>query len=283
MLNVFRRHKKDPKSELRSLIGDYELPSFSGTVMKVLTTLRDPDFSMTEVAEQLQADPGLHVKVLKTVNSAAFGLSTRVSNLHHAATLLGRSRLETIVLSQAVNGVLPTVQVPFFDMKQFWISAARRASLARVLAHHLHPATQVESFTAGLLQDMALPVLITIKPKEYRVIMRRWKIEKGSWLNALEREILGYDHSTIGALMAEEWGLPEYLIIAISGHHDLDGESQVEPAIKLVSYIRGGDKEDATDIIVNLCIEEFGMEQDTTMEMINKAFEDAKELAKMLR
>ena len=168
-------------------------------------------------------------------------------------------------------------------MKQFWISAARRASLARVLANHLHPATQVESFSAGLLQDMALPVLITIKPKEYRVIMRRWKIEKGSWLNALEREILGYDHSTIGALMAEEWGLPEYLIIAISGHHDLDGESQVEPAIKLVSYIRGSDEEDATDIIVNLCIEEFGMEQDTTMEMINKAFEDAKELAKMLK
>jgi len=283
MLNVFRKHKKDPKSELRSLLGDYELPSFSGTVMNVLATLRNPDFSMTEVAEQLQADPGLHVKILKTVNSAAFGLSTRVSNLHHAVTLLGRSRLETIVLSQAVNGVLPTVEFPFFDMRQFWVSAARRASLARALAHHLHPTTQVESFTAGLLQDMALPVLITIKPKEYRIIMRRWKTEKESWLDTLEREALGYDHPMIGALMAEVWGLPEYLIIALSGHHDWDEKSQVEPAIKLVSYIRGGDKEDDTDIIINLCIEKFGMEQNMATEMINKAIEDAKELAKMLR
>lgn len=283
MLNVFRRHKKDPKSELLNLLGDYELPSFSATVMNVLTVLRDPDFSMTGVAEQLQVDPGLHVKVLKTVNSAAFGLSTRVSNIHHAATLLGRSRLETIVLSQAVSGILPTVKVPFFDMRQFWISAARRASLARVLAYHLHPATQVESFSAGLLQDMALPVLISIKPKEYRVIMRRWKIEKDSWLNVLERETFGYDHSMIGALMAEEWDLPEYLIIAISGHHDQEGEVQVEPAIKLVSYIRGGDKEDAIDKIINSCIEDFGMEQDMTLEMINKALEDAKELAQMLR
>ena len=64
---------------------------------------------MTHVAYQLEGDPGLNVKVLKTVNSAAFGLSTRVSNLHHAVTLLGRSRLETIVLPQAVNNILPSV------------------------------------------------------------------------------------------------------------------------------------------------------------------------------
>ena len=283
MLNIFRRHKKEPKSELSKLLGGYELPSFQAAVMNVLTMLRDPDFSMTEVAKQLEGDPGLHVKVLKAVNSAAFGLSTRVSNLHHAVTLLGRSRLETIVLSQVVNSVLPTVEVPFFDMREFWLSAARRASIARALAHHLHPATQIESFTAGLLQDMALPVLITIKPKEYCVIFDRWNTEKNSSLNVIERETFGYDHSIVGALMAEEWGFPGHLIQAISGYHNRDGDVKIDPAVRLVSSLRIDDEAEATDMIMKSCIEEFGMGQDMILEMISKAFKDAEELSHMLR
>ena len=69
----------------------------------MLAMLRDPESSMTDIAEQLQVDPGMHVKVLKTVNAAAFGLITRVTNLQHAAKLLGRSRLEAIILSHAVR------------------------------------------------------------------------------------------------------------------------------------------------------------------------------------
>ena len=283
MLNFFRKKNKDPKSELLRLIGNYELPSFSATIIHVLTSLRDPDFSVSEIAKQLEGDPGLHVKVLKTVNSAAFGLSTRISNLHHAIALLGRSRLETIVLPQAVKNVLPAIELPFFDIGQFWLSAAKRASLGRALAYHLHPNTQVESFTAGLLQDMALPVLITINPQKYNIILERWYNEKEYNLNVLENESFGYNHSMIGALMAEDWGFPEYLITAIAGHHEEDGEKQVDPAVRLVSYIKGNDNDDAIDIIMKICIEKFGMKQDIIFELINLAFEDAKELSQMLR
>jgi len=37
--------------------------------------------------------------------------------------------------------------------------SAQRASLARALSIRLHPTTQAESFTAGLLQDMGVLVL----------------------------------------------------------------------------------------------------------------------------
>ncbi|MBT4483706.1 MAG: HDOD domain-containing protein [Candidatus Latescibacteria bacterium] len=283
MLNFFRRREKDPRKELRKLLGEYELPSFPAVVMNVLNALRDPEFSMKEVAGQLQMDPGLHVKVLKTVNSAAFGLSSRVNNLHHAVTLLGRSRLETIVLSQAIGKSLPTVNMPFFDMNKFWFSSAKRASMARILAHHFHPATQVESFTIGLLQDMGLPVLVKAKQNDYRNIFERWSAEKEILLQVFERETLGYDHITIGGLMAEEWRLPENLVKAISTQADQDEMEHLEPAAKLILNLRGRDDSDDLDILVNKCMEEHGMNQDMILKMLNNALEDAEELSNILK
>ncbi|MFC1573690.1 HDOD domain-containing protein [Candidatus Latescibacterota bacterium] len=282
MLNFFKRRKKDPKAELEELFKDYELPSFPVAVMNVLTALRNPDFSMNKVSKILEGDPGLHVKVLKTVNSAAFGLTKRVSNIHHAVTLLGRSRLETIVLSQAVNKTLPEVDYPFFNMRQFWLTSARRASLARTLANHIHPATEVEAFTSGLLQDMALPILVTIKTREYEKIMQSWSSDKESDLTVFEQEHLGYDHSYVGALIAEKWDLPDYLINAIAGHHNSD-EIQIEPAIELVSHIRGDTVEVTTEKLEDLCVEKFGMNKEMVIEMVRTAFEDAEELSKILR
>ncbi|MFT4554355.1 MAG: HD-like signal output (HDOD) protein [Chlamydiales bacterium] len=87
MFDFFKKKKIDPKEELRKLVGDYELPRFSMAIMKILKTLRDPDFASEDVAEQLEIDPGLHVKVLKVVNSAAFGFSTDVKKLRHAVAL----------------------------------------------------------------------------------------------------------------------------------------------------------------------------------------------------
>ena len=93
MLNILKKRTKKDGQELRDLLNGYQLPSFSAAVINVLGLLREPEASMNDIAKQLEIDPGMHVKVLTTVNSAAFGLSTKVANIPHAASLLGRSRL----------------------------------------------------------------------------------------------------------------------------------------------------------------------------------------------
>ena len=83
--------------------------------------------------------------------------------------------------------------------------------------------------------------------------------------------------------MAEEWGFPDYLIMAISQHHEQESEKQVDTAVRLVSHIKGNDKEDGISIITKICIEEYGMNQDIISELINSSFKDAEELSQMLR
>lgn len=282
MFNFFKRKNKNPKSELKALLGSFELQSFSSTIMNVLATLRDPESSMSDISSQIEMDPGMHVKVLKMVNSAAYGLSQKIGNLHHAVTLMGRSRLESMVLTFAVSsGLPPTMEC--MEMDIFWLAAARRACLARSLAQHLHAATEAESFTLGLLQDIALPVIAKAKAADYPDILKEWHSTPDANLIDIERARFGYDHASVGALMAEEWGLPSSLIHAMATHHDLGADSEAEPAVRLVSLIKYFDEDNGMARLERIASGEYGIHVHLVTEMVEKAFIDADEFARLFK
>lgn len=278
MFKFFKRKQTDPKEELKALLGDYELQSFPAAVMNVLGMLRDPHSEVKDIADQIQMDPGMNIKILRLINSAAFGLVTKVSNLHHAVTILGRSRLESMLLTYAVATTIPP-KLGCMEVSRFWLASARRACLAKRIALHLHAATQAESFTAALLQDLAIPLISEGKIELYKDLLKKWHADKEADIDVMERELLGYDHPTIGALFAEGWGLPEYLIHAIAGHHDLSEESSTEPAVRLVSLLRYFDEDDGTERLIKTAEKDFGISMNMMEGMIIKAFAEAEQFA----
>ncbi len=282
MFKFFTKRKRDPKEVIQEVFGNCELPSFPTTVMELLGMLRDTDTKLSDVGTHIERDPGLSVKVLRTVNSAAFGLTSTVNHVGHAASLLGRSRLEAIVLSVAVKGAIPSGGGSAFNQNQFWETAAKRACLARTLAKHMHPATEFESFTAGLLQDMGIPLLAMQKKNEYLKIYSAWQSDPLSTLEELEHDALGYDHTEVGAIVAETWGLPQYLIDGISGHHTWGGEHHVEEAGQLVSLIRDSEVDDGSDKLIEVGISQFGVNETVLRDLVEKAVEDANEYYAML-
>ena len=282
MLRFLKRRKQDPKDVIRDLFGDSELPSFPTAVMEVLSLLRDPESELRDVEFKIERDPGLSVKVLRAVNSAAFGLSKRVSNVGHAVSLLGRSRLESLVLSVAVNAVLPVPNNTGFDYSAFWRTAARRACLARLLAQLMHPITEIEAFTAGLLQDMGIPLLAMKKTEAYAGVYQTWQNDPLSSLEELELEAFGFDHAEVGAIIAETWGLPQYLVDAISGHHNWGGEHHVEEAVQLVSLLRDSEVDDGTLKLIEVGSVEFGADSEVLQQLVNDAVENANEYYQML-
>ena len=278
MFNFFKRGQNDPKKELKALLGDFDLPSFPAVVMEVLSKLRDPDSSLNDIASQIEIDPGMNIKILQLVNSAAFGLSTKVSNLHHAVTMLGRSRLESLLLTYAVATTVPTKMICMND-SLFWLVSARRACLARRIALLLHPTTQSESFTAALLQDMAIPLISDVKKQSYKELLDKWNTEKEVDIDKMERDIFGYDHPSVGALVAQEWSLPEFLINSIAGHHDLSEQSAAEPAVRLVSLLRYSTEDDDTERLFETAQNNFGIGKPVLEEIVVKAFDEAEQFA----
>jgi len=151
--------------------------------------------------------------------------------------------------------------------------------VSKQIAQHLHPVTQAESFTAALLQDLAIPLISDVKGPAYKSLLENWHADKDADIDVMEREVFDYDHSAIGALVAEEWCLPEYLILAIAGHHDFSEQSTAEPAVRLVSLIRYFDEDDGNERLIKTAENAFGIGSDKMQEMITGSFDEAEQFA----
>ncbi len=276
MAFLFRRKKK-PLADLSS----FEIPSFSSSVIKLLGKLRNPEICVNELASDLEHDPGLHIRVLKTVNSSAFGLSRKVSNIKHAVNLLGRGRLESLILSVTVKNNLDTSrQASWFDMQGFWTTASQQAAIARILATTYHPDTQSDVFTIGLLQNMAIPILANREGERYRSLYQRWQTEDID-LAEEEQQLLGVDHATLGAQIAEHWGFPESLILGIGEHHELENR-EVPLSIKIAALLKQSREEDLAATLADHAAQLFELDNEALLPLIEQALEQSAELSEAL-
>ncbi len=270
------------KKKKESVPEGFEVPSFSINVLNLLSKLRDPDASINDLAHELEIDPGLHVRVLKTVNSAAFGLSHKVSNISHAVNLLGRSRLESLVLSVATKDTLSkNNEAPWLNMNLFWASAARRAAIARGLAEELHPNDQSDVFTIALLQDIGVLILANKEGDRYRDIYLKWQEEEDYDLIDQEKQHFGIDHATLGEQMATHWGFPETLSEAIGCHHQPDAED-LPLSVKIAALVKNPSGEDDSKIIAEKAEQLFGLDSSQTLELLESILQESQELAAAL-
>lgn len=269
--------KKKPTADLET----FDIPSFSTSVINLLGKLRNPEVSINELTKDLELDPGLHIRVLKMVNSSAFGLSRKVSNIKHAVNLLGRSRLESLVLSVTVKNNLTTnQQADWFDMPQFWKTASQQAAVARTLATALHPNTQSDVFTIGLLQNMAIPILANRKGDQYRALYQRWETEEID-LAEQEQQLFGVSHATLGAQMAEQWGFPESLIMGIRKHHELDN-LDIPLSVKIAALMKNNPNEDCATLLAQAATQVFDLDNERLLPLIEEALLQSDELSDAL-
>ncbi|MDA3904352.1 MAG: HDOD domain-containing protein [Desulfuromusa sp.] len=276
MAFIFGKKKKTTTN-----LAEFDIPSFSSAVVSLLGKLRDPEISIDELATELERDPGLHIRVLKTVNSSAFGLSRQVSNIKHAVNLMGRGRLESLVLSVAVkNNLAMNKQAAWFDMAQFWKTASRQAAVARILETTLHPSTQSDVFTIGLLQNIAIPILANREGDRYRTLYQRWQTEK---INLAEQELqlFGIDHATLGAQMAEHWGFPEALIMGIGEHHEAENQD-IPVSVKIAALMEGNLEKDSAADLAQAAAQLFNLDHKTLLPLIEQALQQSAELSEAL-
>lgn len=274
--------RKQSRKRLNELLKGFEPPSFQPGVMKLLKLLRDPSSELSEIADTLSWDPGLVVKVLRMVNSAAYGLQNKVYSVQHAVSILGRTKIEQLVLSIAVKDTIPKTSVAGFDSQRFWNSAFFRASLARKLAEQLHPAQQTTAFTAGLLQDMAIPLLAHSR-EDYPELLSEWHANKDVRLYELEQKRFGWSHDEAGGLLAVEWELPEELAHVIHVHHSSEvTDAELPPALRLVAIHRETETEHGLEALTEDARSLYGLEPEWIEASYHQCIDQARELSQAL-
>jgi HD-like signal output (HDOD) protein len=234
LLNWFKRKPTDPKQALTDALGTFELPSFPRVVLEALKQLRDPDANLSDIGKTLLEDPKASARLLTLANSAAYALKHPVRNVEHAASLLGRSEVEVLLLGVGVERAVPSQARTGYDPVRFWAAASRRATLAGALAGIAAPAKRSECYTAALLQDVGIPLLVHAKGDEYSSMLESWH-EGESLLWQEESSAYGFNHASIAGWLGETWRFPERLRDAIGAHHD-EGEID-DPAFNCVAAV----------------------------------------------
>ncbi len=278
MFGFLRRKKVDPRAKLMEAIGTYDLPSFPAVVIRALREIRAADPNLGTVGDIIASDPSLSVRVLKMANAVGTGAGRTIGNVRHAVSMAGLASVESMVLGVGVQAALPSARVEGFEASRFWRAAARRAGTARAFANRLHPAQAMESFTAALLQDMAVPLLAHKRGGGYGELLEAWHGGEDE-LHSMEHEEFGWHHGDVATWVCNEWQLAEDLAEMIGTHHSDD---EACPAgVALVGYLRETDDAPGLDELVEVARSKYGVESDESVKAVTEGFAAGDDLARM--
>ena len=203
-----------------SLLNDTNaLISLPEVCLQLRERLADPQHTRKEVARIILHDPALTARVLRIVNSAYYGLPQQISEISHALNILGEEELHNLVIVTSIVKTMAKVSSTV-DIRSFWRASIFSAVLASNLARHVaHENESLEDyFIAGLLLNIGRLLLYHHEPQLLEEVSRRMNAEKLPDYIA-ERELLGFDHADVGALMANNWNFSAELVENIRCHH----------------------------------------------------------------
>jgi len=163
---------------------------------------------LERVLAVVEQDPVLAAIVLRMVNSAAFALSTEITELSRAVVLLGGAHVRSLALAAAMSALSASPATAIHFEHSF-----TTACTARVIAVAGRTSWEETAFAAGILHDIGELVVVALDvspPDEGLGAPGRL---------AVEREWLGTDHTELGAALARRWSIPELLCQTIEDHH----------------------------------------------------------------
>lgn len=177
----------------------------------------EPDFR--RVAKLITADVGLSAAMIKSVNSAAFGLERKVASVPQALHLLGLKQvtgIATALVMRRLSGGGATA-----SMERFWDSAEKVALICARVAKQLHCIAADEAYSYGLFHNCGIPLLMQHFPG-YKDALIAANGNRQRSFTACEEAGVGTSHTAVGYFLARSWSLPKEMCQAILRHHELD-------------------------------------------------------------
>ncbi|MHC4884127.1 MAG: HDOD domain-containing protein [Planctomycetota bacterium] len=197
-----------------------ELPTLPTVASEIVAIANSPKTSATDVGGLITKDTALTSKVLKLVNSSFYGFPQQIKTINHAIVILGFNKVKNVVLTASVFDLTKGRSSQRLDIARFWEHALGTAIGSQVAASLFgRSLAPDDAFVGGLLHDFGKVILDQFLPEEYEPVFAYLK-EHHTTIQKAEKEIIGFDHQTVGTWVAEKWRLPGNLLAAIRYHNN---------------------------------------------------------------
>lgn len=197
------------------------MPAFPKSVQTIMEMTRDINCRPKDLVAVIEKDPVITLKVLKIINSAYYGLPNKITSINQSVIYLGINTLKNLALSFSTMGMLTSKNSAGFDAQNYLVSSLLTANLTKLLATKYAPENDpTDCYIAGLLHDFGKVVFALYMAEEFRQVLDV-SASDGISLHRAEEQVIGADHTVVGAMLVKRWQFPESMVECIAHHHDV--------------------------------------------------------------
>lgn len=210
------------------------IPQFPQHIKELQARLENPNANFKDISVIINRDPLLIADLLKLANSSFYMVSHKIKTIEEAVRQIGFKGVKDLIFAYSAEKIL-LEKYSHDVVKDIMNHSYEVAFYAYELAKELNLKDIInETYTAAMLHDFGKIIVTSLNQevvKKIEAICREKKIN----INLVENLTNGYNHSAIGAKLAEKWNFPENIVTTIRYHHiPLASE---EPFQKLVFII----------------------------------------------
>jgi len=195
-----------------------EISTLPTAAQQIIMLADDPRTAADDLLDAVRSDPALAMRVMRTVNSSAFGLANPVGDLKQAITLLGFEELRNLALTAFVAPLfVSSGPREHYSRSGLWQHMVSSALVARQIARITRRVPSQEAYLAALLHDVGYILLDQYLHEPFCRVIDALNGATPTW--QVELRLLGFDHAALGGFVAAKWNLPQRHATAIGCHH----------------------------------------------------------------
>lgn len=192
-----------------------DIPTLPPIAMKVMNLIQDDFASLSILEETISRDQGFVTRLLRIANSPYYGQNRKIDDIKQALLLIGFETLKSLIVATALRDLHRKFGIFEQRLWEHSLGVALCSSLIAMVTQLQKPD---EALVCGLIHDVGKTVINNSMPDIYPEVYEKIHNQRKSSIVA-EEEIFGFNHTTVGALLAKKWKLPEKLEMIIAYHH----------------------------------------------------------------
>ena len=198
------------------IIEGMKIPPEPYILRKLNKLIQQDEPNIQEVAGLIAQDIGISALVLRTINSALFGMRSKVQSIQHATNLLGVNNIVNIVCGVHLKQSLESDENEV--TRNFWESQSNIAMIGASISHTIAEMDADEIYIVGLFHDAGHALLVN-HFSDYRELLENHLNDEAAQITEIEDQRYNTNHATIGYFLALSWGLDRRLARVIRDHH----------------------------------------------------------------
>ena len=210
------------------------LPTSPQVMPKMQAILRDPNASISEIAELIKQDAGLTAQVIRMANSAFYGASEKVKDPESAVNRIGFNEVFKLV-GMIVSRHVLAGKLPLYDLGagQLW----RISVCTAHMMHYLSELVGIEAesaYTCGLVHSIgktAVNHYYTEKNLEQSMSGFRAITPEEEW------ETLGFTNADVAAALLTGWEFEEAITIPVGCQYNPDLATDEHRLLSVMLYL----------------------------------------------